>query len=280
MRYARALLWDTAAGPDPVAVAHRQRRPTRPTTPAAAGTWPASCAASSPARGRARRSTRASAPARGWRFERVVARPARAAAAIDGATLNDAVLRSSREHSALGRAPPRALGDVRCRIPVSLHDEGDDAATGTRTSPSRSRCASATPRGGCAPSTRPPRCARPSTTRRRWTTCPRARRRRRAWSASACSSRKPPPVRGRGLELPGPRWHADRPRAPVGGALLGRRDRRAPRPPGRGRVARGRLFFGSAPIRAGREGSRSWPRAWRPRRPRWSRRPAARWLLR
>jgi hypothetical protein len=129
MRYARVLLWDADAGPGPAAV-------TRP---------PAAAEHADDARRRGHLAgflqrefarTRTGSPFdRRIGTRRAVAfagAPLRdlhdAAAALDDATVNDAVLtvvagalRRWLEHH------HGSLGDVRCRVPVSLHQEGDDA---------------------------------------------------------------------------------------------------------------------------------------------------------
>jgi hypothetical protein len=129
MRYARALLWDPEEDGDPAAVAAH----------AHAGAEADDARRREHLAGFLRREF-ARAPSRSP-FDRRIGRRRSiafataplhelhdAARAIDGATLNDAVLtivagalRRWLEHHH-GR-----LGTVRCRVPVSLHHEGDDA---------------------------------------------------------------------------------------------------------------------------------------------------------
>ena len=132
MRYARALLWDADAGPDPAAVAHPGRP--HPQAAAADDVRRRGHLARFMAREFVRARTRSPFDGRiGTRreiaFASVPLGPLHdAAKARAGATLNDAVLaivagalRCWVEHCH-GR-----LGAVRCRVPVSLHHEGDDA---------------------------------------------------------------------------------------------------------------------------------------------------------
>ena len=100
-----------------------------PTTRAGGPIGERSSGVSSPARGRVLRSTGGSVPDRRVAFTQAPLGPLHdSARRIAGATLNDAVLASVagglrhwiEEHH--GR-----LGDLRVKVPVSLHDEGDDA---------------------------------------------------------------------------------------------------------------------------------------------------------
>jgi hypothetical protein len=129
MRYARAVLWDTAAGPDPAAVTHRHAAAHHADDARRRGHL-AGFLQREFARSRTRSPFDQSIGTR-----RAVAFSSAslhelhdAAAAIDGATVNDAVL--SVVAGALRRWVEHhhgSLGDVRCRVPVSLHEEGDDA---------------------------------------------------------------------------------------------------------------------------------------------------------
>ena len=127
MRYVRTVLCRRdRASPR---LDHARPPPPRATTPAGAPIGERSSGVSSPARGRVLRSTGGSVADRRVAFTQAPLGPLHdSARRIAGATLNDAVLASVagglrhwiEEHH--GR-----LGDVRVKVPVSLHDEGDDA---------------------------------------------------------------------------------------------------------------------------------------------------------
>jgi hypothetical protein len=129
MRFARAVLWDTAAGPDPAAVIHRHAAAHRADEERRRAHL-AGFLHREFARARTRSPFDQSiGTRRAVAFARAPLHELHdAAAALDGATVNDAVL--SLVAGALRRWVEHhhgALGDVRCRVPVSLHQEGDDA---------------------------------------------------------------------------------------------------------------------------------------------------------
>ena len=96
-----------------------------------------------------------------------------AAKALAGATLNDAVLSvTAGALRAWTEARHGRLDDLRARVPVSMHRPGEDAGNRDSFFCVALPAAPARPGGPAAkPPTQRPRCARRSTTPRRWISC-------------------------------------------------------------------------------------------------------------